>query len=508
MKKTLIALSTIIVLNACSSIPSKNSLVSNNTQTLISMPKNELKTYPAPKDLDFANVQGEKKSFTINGQVVNYRAFENIVYVLKPTDTRYQAMNIYIPEAYYNDNSIDGFNAETAPIFFPNNVGGYMPATAGKPELEPRSNNTPNAIMVALSKGYVVASAGARGRTEANGRAPAGLVDLKAAVRYLKANDKTMVGDANKIISNGTSAGGAMSVLLGTTGNAPEFQPYLQALGSANSTDDIFAVSAYCPITNLENADAAYEWQFNGVNDYQKIDISNIDYHVERKIIKGTQTTEQIALSSKLKPLFSHYVNSLKLKNTHGTLMTLDKNGNGTFKKQVEAILIQSAQQALNTGTDLSEQTWLTVQNGKVTNANFDVYAKFVGRQKITPAFDGVDLSTGENQLFGTATIDKQHFTDFSMKQNTVQGATSADDKIVHMMNPMNYAENAPTQYYRIRHGENDRDTSIAIPTLLALKLSNSGKTVDFALPWGRPHSGDYDLDELFAWAKKITTEK
>jgi len=37
------------------------------------------------------------------------------------------------------------------------------------------------------------------------------IVDLKAAVRYLKANDKTMAGDARKIISNGTSAGGALS---------------------------------------------------------------------------------------------------------------------------------------------------------------------------------------------------------------------------------------------------------------------------------------------------------
>ena len=33
------------------------------------------------------------------------------------------------------------------------------------------------------------------------GKSPAGLVDLKAGVRFLKANDKVMAGDANKIIS-------------------------------------------------------------------------------------------------------------------------------------------------------------------------------------------------------------------------------------------------------------------------------------------------------------------
>ena len=30
----------------------------------------------------------------------------------------------------------------------------------------------------------------------------------------------------------------------------------------------IFASSNYCPITNLEHADMAYEWMFNGVNSY------------------------------------------------------------------------------------------------------------------------------------------------------------------------------------------------------------------------------------------------
>ena len=143
-----------------------------------------------------------------------------------------------------------------------------MPATAGQPENDQRAGGKPNAIMLALSKGYVVASAGARGRTEANGRAPAAIVDLKAAVRYLKANDQAMAGDANKIISNGTSAGGALSALLGTSGGSKDYEPYLRQLGAARANDTIFAVSAYCPITNLEHADAAYEWQFNGVNDY------------------------------------------------------------------------------------------------------------------------------------------------------------------------------------------------------------------------------------------------
>jgi hypothetical protein len=36
-------------------------------------------------------------------------------------------------------------------------------------------------------------------------------------------------------------------------------------------------------------------------------------------------------------------------------------------------------------------------------------------------------------------------------------------------------------------------------------KLSNTGYKVDFKLPWGVPHRGDYDLDELFAWIEAIS---
>lgn len=69
------------------------------------------------------------------------------------------------------------------------------------------------------------AGEGARGRTLRDaagtfiGKAPVAIVDLKAAVRYLRFNDDRMPGDAKKIISNGTSAGGALSALLGASGN-------------------------------------------------------------------------------------------------------------------------------------------------------------------------------------------------------------------------------------------------------------------------------------------------
>ena len=59
-------------------------------------------------------------------------------------------------------------------------------------------------------------------------------------------------------------------------------------------------------------------------------------------------------------------------------------------------------------------------------------------------------------------------------------------------------------QHWYIRHGARDRDTGFPVPLNLALKLNEAGYDVNFLLAWNRPHSGDYALDELFAWMKSI----
>src|SRR5271165_5706702 len=46
-------------------------------------------------------------------------------------------------------------------------------------------------------------------------------------------------------------------------------ETYLKAIGAADERDDIFAASCYCPITNLDHADMAYEWMFHGLNQYR-----------------------------------------------------------------------------------------------------------------------------------------------------------------------------------------------------------------------------------------------
>lgn len=468
-----------------------------------------------PYDLTFNSNNYQTQTVTFNGKTLEVRAYENLVYVKNPVDTEYQIINIYIPQAYFEGKTINGYNAATAPIFLPNQVGGYMPAKPGvavaKEQSEQRGAAT---IAAALQQGLVVASPGARGRTTKTetgvytGKAPAVIVDLKAAVRYLRYNDARMPGDAEKIISNGTSAGGAVSSLLGASGGSQDYEPYLATLGAAPADDRIFAVSAYCPITNLDHADSAYEWQFNGVNDYKQIQVNMLDYHVTRTEVLGTLDTAQIAVSDQLKPHFGEYLNGLNLHSPDGNRLQLDAKGNGSFKTYLESYLLASAQRALDGGNDLADKTWLQIENGKAVAMDFDAYVRAIGRMKTPPAFDALDLSNAENQLFGTAQIDAQHFTLYS-QQHSSQESKMADEQIIKMMNPMNYLQDkhGVAAHWRIRHGTIDRDTSLAIPLILATALENQGYNPDFALAWDRPHSGDYDLEELFAWIKQITAQ-
>lgn len=466
--------------------------------------------------LEFNTDEFTKKELTLKGQTIKYRAYENIVYVKNPVDINYQKMNIYVPEVYYEGKVIGRYTVDTAPIFMPNTVGGYMPGAPDSPGKHMFTGEL-NAIFVALQKGCVVASPGARGRVTRDekglytGKAPACVVDLKAAVRYLRHNAKLIPGDVNKIISNGTSAGGALSSLLGASGNNSNYEAYLKALGAADEHDHIFAASCYCPITNLENADMAYEWMFNGVNDYKKFKFTQMaDYRVERTLVEGTMTENQISISNKLKSLFPSYLNTLVLKSVDEIELTLDENGDGNFKDYVKSFVIASAQKALDNGVDLSELAWIVIKDQTVIDMDFHKYVRYATRMKPTCAFDDLDLGSPENDLFGTAIINTQHFSKFSKEYSTAAGSL-ADSVIVKMMNPMSYIGlegSTAAHYWRIRHGVMDRDTSLAIPVMLATKLKNSKLNVDFSLPWGLGHAGDYDLDELFAWIEEICCMK
>ena len=466
----------------------------------------------------------ESMTGTVDNKEIKYRAFEYIPYVSNPIDIDQQYINIYIPEEYFNNGTVNGYNTQTAPIFMPNNVGGYMPSQPMAPKVE---NNKPNSALYALSRGYVVASPATRGRTnkasDGNfiGKAPAVIVDLQAATAYLHANDATMPGNAKRIITNGTSAGGAVSLLQGATGNTSDYQPYLQALGAATASTDVYASSAYAPITNLDAADMAYEWSYNGITSFNKVtmgqgelpqaNVGGAPTPMQRSVQRVNLTNDDVAYSDLLKSHFPDYVNNLQLRDRTGVILKLDKKGNGTFKQYVKSFIIDAANKAKSNGADSSRYSFLILDKntGLVKDIDWDAYNSFTSRSKVPGAFDSRSNDSGENSLFGTSTSDTNHFTITAALHDTTPNndVYVENAKIVTMMNPMNYlgspsATNA--KYYRIRYGTSDSNTSVAIPLIVGTRAQNLGYSVDMATPFGVDHSGDYDLQDLFNWMDSI----
>ena len=181
-------------------------------------------------DLCFDPAAYEVRQTELEGVSARYRAFEGIPYCAAPVDP-IQKLNLYVPEDYYAGAQHNGYTLHTAPIFLPNTVGGYLPGPADCPG--PDRFGRPNATLCALAHGYVVACIGVRGRTSGHrnteffegskaaeseaetgrsvGKAPAFVVDLKAGIRWLRHNKAQLPGDTERIITNGTSAGGALS---------------------------------------------------------------------------------------------------------------------------------------------------------------------------------------------------------------------------------------------------------------------------------------------------------
>lgn len=469
--------------------------------------------------LRFEAENGETRTYEADGRTITCRAYLGIQYCERPADP-IQKLNIFVPEAYYLGETLHGYTRHTAPIFIPNTVGGYMPGPADEPGMNGRTG-MPNSIFAALEHGCVVASGGVRGRTSGKknaeffeggktdylgadsgkmvGRAPALIVDMKAIIRYIRHNKGLIPGNTERMITSGTSAGGALSALAGATGNSRDYAAYLEEIGAADERDDIFAANCYCPIHNLEHADAAYEWQFGDIRDYHRTRHQNTENGVIRIAEDGSMTDRQMELSRELRKLFPAYVNSLDLKDENGFRLVLDKDGEGSFLEYVKEKIVRSARRERKLCGEVNQ-----LAEAAAAGLDWNAYLKEITRMKPAPAFDATDLTNPENGEFGSEDIEARHFSRFSMEHTEVE-AQMAPEQVVRMLNPIPYIGKAETaKHWRIRHGSFDRDTSFAIPVILALVLENKGYDVDFFLPWGVSHSGDYDLEELFLWIDEI----
>jgi acetyl esterase/lipase len=394
----------------------------------------------------------------------------------------------------------------------------------------------------ALADGHVVISLGTRGRGALAadgsfaGKAPAAVVDAKAAIRYLRLNDAVMPGSAERIVVTGTSGGGGLSAVVAASGNSPDYLAYLAEIGAAGidasgaSTlrDDVFATIAYCPITDLGNADRAYEWQFGAL----RTD-ANTGGGLSDRLSSASQT---------LAAAYPGYLDGLGLTLADGSPLSA-----GTMPEAIVAALTAEAETVAAAGTSIPAigepfqitarggtravpNTWLSMSDGEVERIDYEAFLRFVAELtplKTVPAFDttantGHEGDAGENTLFGPAGLPYANFTDFGWNGNEVPGDGSGPDDTgldfaayvagegrelasqIALIDPLRYlgteADSAP--YWYVRHGMIDRDTAFAVPVTLAHAAMNdaSVRDVNFALAWMQPHSGNYDVLEAYAW--------
>ncbi|WP_307543512.1 subtype B tannase [Streptomyces sp. V3I8] len=520
---------------------------------------------PQDAALDFDSAAYTTITVTVDGRPMDVRWYKEICYAAEPvaaaaqqpggpgggsttipnTACGYQSMNVFVPESAFDD--------QRAPVYFAVNNSGWKASyirasvTAGT-----SYNSSTSNVGAALKAGYVFADVAnrSRGLVGANGtaagKAPAAVVDAKAAVRYLRLNDAAMPGSAERIVINGTSGGGALVSILGASGNSAEYAPYLAAIGAAGidakgrSTlrDDVFAVNAYCPITNLGNADAAYEWLYNVLDTRNRT---------------GSNPSPQDATA--IAARFAAYEKSLGLRNPDGTPLTA-----ATMLDTVKKEVVRSAETYLKAdpahtipplggtfeitsggpGAPPTTRTyvndWIDVDDatGTVRSVDMAKYLVFVATQatlKTTPAFDavGVDGNTTsgtETDLFGPPTQKYMNYTEYSWNHNDVAGdgsglddtgltwkqytakkTTTVDDQ-VHLIDPMDFvgtgADTAPNWY--VRHGTRDRDTAFSVSVNLdrALAADKQVKDLDYRLAWNQPHAGNYDVPEAMTWIARV----
>ncbi|WP_128774073.1 subtype A tannase [Actinomyces oricola] len=257
-----------------------------------------------------------------------------VTYVSAPQAPDYQTLAIFVPGAYMSatDNGggtytasvnpsgvVGPLTAPAAPVVCPVNTPGY----SAQSPLNEYSYDTIKAYMEA---GLIYVHAGLRGKdsnTDSySGGAPWGVTDLKAAVRYLRYNAALIPGGAARVYVFGHSGGGAQSAIMGASGDSDLFTPYLQAVGAASTgsdgtvlSDAVAGAMCWCPITSLDSANAAYEWNMG-------------QFATTGTRAEGTWTR---AYSQDLAAAYANHLNSLGLTDSSGQALTLEGSSEGTF---------------------------------------------------------------------------------------------------------------------------------------------------------------------------------
>ena len=484
-----------------------------------------------------------------------------VVYCLNTTNTDYQSFGIYVPKEYLtctqsgekysceinSSGKKESFTASTAPIVMPVNTPGYSAMKAP-------TTYEYNTVSEFIKKGIIYLYAGCRGRYETSttftSGAPWAVVDLKTAIRYVRYNKKLIPGDKDKIYTFGMSGGGAQSCLMGVTGNSELFTKYLEANGAAmkdsegkDIKDNIKGSQCWCPITNLDTADEAYEWNMG-------------QYYSTGTRADGTFTK---LLSDDLAAEYVKYVNDIKLKDPKGNELTLTETNKGSYYDFLKSVIEESLNNffkdttfpytpdtrpgpfpphteselsvtynniseyiaAKNNGTE-----WLlydeATKKASITSVG-DFVKNCKNARKNVGAFDDLNWGQVENQVFGTSpdekvkhfdqilynllntnkakyegkegwkdTYPEEYLNDFGDVDSIGNNVTTR----LNMYNPMYYlidyyggnGTSDVADYFRINTGIAQSDTGNVVEMNLYLALLNYGKNVEFTTVWEKEH--------------------
>lgn len=289
-------------------------------------------------DVDFAGLTFDETKWVYDSDNDVYYQI-GVQYCAQPAALDYETLAVVVPGAYLTgmdngdgtytctsnpDGTVNGFTAETAPMMMPVNTAGYSAQTAA-------TSYSYSSVSAYLDAGYVYVYSGCRGRSNGYnddgtlayaGGAPWGVTDLKAAVRYLRLNNDTIPGDPERIFAFGHSGGGAQSAVLGASGDSELYFDYLASIGAAMYDEDgnyisdaICGAMCWCPITSLDYADEAYEWNMG-------------QYMDSGTRAEGTWTK---ALSQDLAACYGEYLNQLGLKDEDGNALILEQSEDGIY---------------------------------------------------------------------------------------------------------------------------------------------------------------------------------
>jgi len=236
--------------------------------------------------------------------------------------------------------------AQKLDIYLPNTGNGPFPVIVsihgGAFKVGDKGDFQVNAMLEGLKRGYAVVSINYRLSGEAI--FPAQIQDVKAAIRFVKANAETYKLNSAKLAAWGGSAGGHLAAMAGTTGDVTLFDD--ATLGNGGQNSRVQAVVDWFGPIQFDKMDAQFNVSGKGRADHDAANSPESEL-VGKEVAKATDLVKRASpatyISAADPPFFIEHgtndplVPTEQSKNFYADLVkTLDK-------KQVTLTLLEGA---------------------------------------------------------------------------------------------------------------------------------------------------------------------